>query len=174
MFGYHYKSRFDTSSKPEGPMTEDERFMRQAIKVAISAIKHGNEPFGAVLVKDGGIVFKNENEVITTNDPNSHAESGLIRKYCAQEGTTDLSDCTLYTNCEPCFMCCGTIVWAHVGRLVYAASDKDLGKLIHDPGSKVVDTVLRSSAWTPKVTSGVLRNDSIALLRAYYNEHPKY
>ncbi|MGI6230842.1 MAG: nucleoside deaminase [Tractidigestivibacter sp.] len=153
-------------------MTEDERFMRQAIKVAVSAVKHGNEPFGAVLVKDGSIVFENENQVKTSGDKTMHATSGLIRRYCAQTGIKDLSDYTIYANCEPCFMCCGVIVWAHVGRLVYAATDKDLGKIICDPGSKCADTVFRSSAWEPKVTKGVLRRDSISLLRAYYDRYP--
>ena len=40
--------------------TQDEIFMRQAIDLSRSAVAHGNEPFGAVLVKDGEVVFTNE------------------------------------------------------------------------------------------------------------------
>ena len=36
-------------------MTHDEQFMREAILLSELAVEHGNEPFGAVLVKDGEI-----------------------------------------------------------------------------------------------------------------------
>jgi len=36
----------------------DEKFMREAIELSMSAVAHGNEPFGAVLVKDDEIVFQ--------------------------------------------------------------------------------------------------------------------
>lgn len=100
-------------------MTADERFMKEAIELARLAAEHGNEPFGAVLVKDGEAVFTNENQIYTESDPTFHAELGLIRRFCAQTKITDLSDYTLYSSCEPCFMCSGALVWMKLGRLVY-------------------------------------------------------
>ena len=41
----------------------DEYFMKKAIALATAAVAHGNEPFGAVLVKDGEIIFTNENQI---------------------------------------------------------------------------------------------------------------
>ena len=41
-------------------MNTDERFMQIAIELSEAAVSNGNEPFGAVLVKDGEIVFTNE------------------------------------------------------------------------------------------------------------------
>ena len=38
-------------------MTTDEVFMKKAIELAALAVEHGNEPFGAVLVKDGEVVY---------------------------------------------------------------------------------------------------------------------
>mgnify|MGYP000629940885 CR=1 FL=1 len=67
--------------------------------------------FGAVLVKDGEAVYTNENQIYTATDPTFHAEAGLIRRFCKETGITDLSDYTLYSSCEPCFMCCGAMVW---------------------------------------------------------------
>ena len=55
----------------------DEKFMRQAIELSMSAVAHGNEPFGAVLVKDDEIVFSNENQIYTKHDPTYHGEAGL-------------------------------------------------------------------------------------------------
>ena len=92
-------------------MTEDEIFMREAIRLSKFAVEHGNEPFGAVLVKEGKIVFSNENQIYTKHDPTFHGEAGLIREFCAQTAITDLHEYTLYSSCEPCFMCSGAMVW---------------------------------------------------------------
>ena len=61
-------------------MTKDELFMKQAIELSALAVQHGNEPFGAVLVKDGEVVFTNENQIYTKHDPTFHGEAGLIRR----------------------------------------------------------------------------------------------
>ena len=60
----------------------DEKFMQEAIELSKKAVEHGNEPFGAVLVKDNEVVFTNENQIFTANDPTFHAETGLIRRFC--------------------------------------------------------------------------------------------
>ena len=96
---------------------EDASFMREAIRLSQLAVEHGNEPFGAVLVKNGEIVFTNENQIYTGHDPTFHGEAGLIREFCAKTSITDLHDYTLYSSCEPCFMCSGALVWAKLGRL---------------------------------------------------------
>ena len=118
-------------------MHKDEFFMRRAIALSKSAVAHGNEPFGAVLVKDGEIVFENENQIYTKHDPTYHGEAGLIRDFCAQTGITDLSKYTLYSSCEPCFMCSGAMVWTKLGRLVYAASNDDFGMPAWKPVIKI-------------------------------------
>ena len=38
---------------------QDETFMKRAIELSKLAVEHGNEPFGAVLVKNDQIVFTN-------------------------------------------------------------------------------------------------------------------
>ena len=116
-------------------MTADERFMKKAIELAALAVEHGNEPFGAVLVKNGEIVYTNENQIYTATDPTFHAEAGLIRRFCKETGITDLSEYTMYSSCEPCFMCCGAMVWVKLGRLVYGASDEDLCKILGEKGN---------------------------------------
>ena len=101
---------------------EDASFMREAIRLSQLAVEHGNEPFGAVLVKNGEIVFTNENQIYTRHDPTFHGEAGLIREFCAKTSITDLHDYTLYSSCEPCFMISGAMVWVKLGRLVYCAA----------------------------------------------------
>lgn len=154
-------------------MEQDALFMAEAIRLSELAVKHGNEPFGAVLVKDGEIVYTNENQIYSRSDPTFHAEAGLLRRFCTETGITDLGDYTLYSSCEPCFMCSGAMVWTKLGRLVYAASDTDLGALVGEPGCGCSAMVFRHAPHAPAVTAGVLREESLAVLRAYFSSDQK-
>lgn len=80
-------------------MSQDNYFMKEAIRLSQLAVEHGNEPFGAILVKDGEIVFSNENQIHSATDPTFHAEAGLLRRFCAETQITDLQDYTLYSSC---------------------------------------------------------------------------
>ena len=151
----------------------DEVFMKQAIELAELSVKHGNEPFGAVLVKNGEVVLTNENQIYTKHDPTFHGEMGLIREFCAQTGITDLHEYTLYSSCEPCFMCSGAMVWVKLGRLVYGASNDDLERILGNEGGNCSKMVFDHSFWRPQVTAGVLREESIAILKDYFANHSK-
>ena len=152
---------------------QDEIFMAQAIALSESAVRHGNEPFGAVLVKDGKVVFTNENQIYTMHDPTFHAEAGLIRRFCAETGVTDLSEYTLYSSCEPCFMCSGAMVWTKLGRLVFAASNTDLEEILGNEGCDCSEIVFKNSFHHVQVTSGVLREESLRILESYFKNHTK-
>lgn len=151
----------------------DEVFMQQAIDLSISAVEHGNEPFGAVLVKDGRVVFKSENRIYTEQDPSFHAETGLMREFCSKTGIVDLREYTLYSSCEPCFMCSGMMVWLKLGRLVYAASNADLEELVGGTRSNCSAIVFENSFWQPRVSSGILRECALDVLRGYFSENEK-
>ena len=152
----------------------DELYIKKAIELSKAAVQHGNEPFGALLVdKDGEIVFTNENQIYTMHDPSFHAEMGLIRRFCAETGITDLKDYTLYSSCEPCFMCSGAMVWVNLGRLVFAASNRDLEEILGNEGCDCSAMVFENSFRRPEVTSGILREESLEVLRAYFANHAK-
>ena len=104
---------------------QDKTFMREAIRLADESVKNGGGPFGAVIVKDGEIVAGSSNSVTIDNDPTAHAEVNTIRKACQKLGTFDLSDCVIYTSCEPCPMCLGAIYWAHLKCVYYGNTKKD-------------------------------------------------
>jgi tRNA(Arg) A34 adenosine deaminase TadA len=126
-----------------------------------------------VLVKDGEIVYESRNQIYTRHDPTFHAEAGLIRLFCEETGITDLSDYTLYSSCEPCFMCCGAMVWVKLGRLVYGASDIDLCDILGVSGSECAKTVFGAMGADVQVTGGVLRERALTTLRAYFATHGK-
>lgn len=151
----------------------DEMFMREAIRLSEESVKHGNEPFGAVLVKDEEIVFTNENQIYTKHDPTFHGEAGLIRRFCAETGITNLSEYTMYSSCEPCFMCSGAMVWVKLGTLVYGASNSDLEEILGNEGCNCSEMVFANSFHRPTVRSGVLREESLRVLEAYFKHHAK-
>ena len=154
-------------------MDKDKIFMKEAIRLSEMAVEHGNEPFGAVLVKDGEIVYTNENQIYTAAEPMFHAEIGLMRRFCHDTGIIDLSEYTLYSSCEPCFMCSGAMVWMKLGRLVYGASDKELCSLLGVEGSECSRIVFEKYGCKTQVTGGVLREESMEVLKKYFADHRK-
>ena len=86
-------------------------------------------PFGAVIVKEGKIIAKGHNEVLGTNDPTAHAEIVVIRKASQKLDKFDLSDCEIYTTCEPCPMCMAAIMWARIEKIFYGCTAKDAQKI---------------------------------------------
>ena len=110
----------------------NEQFMREAIALASSNIDNGGGPFGAVIVRDGKVVGRGVNRVTANNDPTAHAEVSAIRDACKALNTFDLSGCEIYTSCEPCPMCLGSIYWARIGRIYYGNTQADAAEIDFD------------------------------------------
>jgi tRNA(Arg) A34 adenosine deaminase TadA len=105
---------------------QDLRFLREAIAMAREGMERGDGgPFGCVIVKDGRVVGRGNNQVTSSNDPTAHAEVVAIRDACSALGHFQLEDCVVYTSCEPCPMCLGAIYWARPARVVFAATRAD-------------------------------------------------
>ncbi|MDP2424476.1 MAG: nucleoside deaminase [Bacteroidales bacterium] len=98
-------------------------FMDEALRLAKANVNSGKGgPFGAVVVKDGRIIARGVNLVTSNNDPTAHAELIAIRNACAQLEWFELTDCEIYSSCEPCPMCLGAIYWARPAALYFAAT----------------------------------------------------
>jgi guanine deaminase len=111
--------------------------MNEFMKIAIIEAKKGIQnrdggPFGAVIVKDGVIIAKGHNRVVSTLDPTAHAEIVAIRKAAEFLKRFDLSDCELYTTCEPCPMCYCAAHWAKIKKLYYGATRQDAADIGFD------------------------------------------
>ena len=106
-----------------------ETFIRQAIELSVSAVEHGNHPFGACLVsKDGEVLLTAENTCsVPKTDITRHAELNLISMATQKFGRDVLEQCTLYTSCEPCLMCTGAFRWSGIRNLIYALQNETLG-----------------------------------------------
>jgi tRNA(Arg) A34 adenosine deaminase TadA len=111
----------------------DNPFMARAIQLSIDSVNTGRGgPFGAVVVKDGGIIAESANQVTSSNDPTAHAEVLAIRAACQRLKAFDLEGCELYTSCEPCPMCMGAIYWARLSRVYFANSAADASAIGFD------------------------------------------
>lgn len=108
------------------PEERTEEFMRAAVELAVENVRTGRGgPFAAVVVRDGEIIARGTNTVTSSNDPTAHAEVNAIRAACRTLGAFQLTDCDLYTTCEPCPMCLGALYWARPRRVYYGATRED-------------------------------------------------
>ena len=99
-----------------------EKYMHLAIDLATNNVKNGGGPFGAVIVRAGQIVGTGVNRVTSNCDPTAHAEILAIREAALFLKTHVLSDCVLFTSCEPCPMCLAAIYWAHITTVYFGNS----------------------------------------------------
>ena len=108
-------------------LTEDERFMKAAIREARKAEKLEEVPIGCVIVYEGKIIARGYNRRNTDKNTLSHAELNAIRKASKKLGDWRLEGCTIYITLEPCQMCAGAIVQARITRAVIGSMNAKAG-----------------------------------------------
>jgi guanine deaminase len=107
-------------------MTRHEKFIEIAFEEAFKAMrKNLGGPFGAVIVKNGKIIAKDCNHILSDTDPTAHAEIMAIRSACKSINSFDLSGCTIYSTCEPCPMCLSAIYWANISTVYFVMTRND-------------------------------------------------
>ena len=149
-------------------MTQDERFMKEALAEAEQAFALGEVPVGAVVVKDGKIIARGHNRRETDRVATAHAELLAMEEACRVLGSWRLSDCTLYVTLEPCPMCAGTAVNARVGRVVYGAKDAKAGAM-----GSVFSVNAYPLNHKVDLTVGVLEAECREILRRFFEEKRK-
>lgn len=145
----------------------DVYFMGQAMREALKAYEASEVPVGAVVVHEGKIIGRAWNQVETLKDATAHAE--MLALTAAQQALGDwrLDNCTLYVTKEPCPMCAGAIVHCRPSRVVFGCSDTKAGAA----GGWI--NLLESNPplnHRCEVTSGVLGDESLALLQSFFRE----
>jgi len=106
-------------------MTDAQHYLREAIQLAQANMEQGGRPFGAVIVRDGQVLATGVNQILTTNDPTSHAELNAIRAASQKLGTPSLAGCAVYASGHPCPMCMAAMRLAGVAEVAYAYSNDD-------------------------------------------------
>ncbi len=115
----------DASSLPR--VSDDERFMDEAIAEARAAGDAGDVPVGAVVVRKGAIVGRGRNRREVDADPTAHAEIQALREAAQALDRWRLHDCALYVTIEPCAMCAGAAILARIPLVVFAAPEEKTG-----------------------------------------------
>ncbi|MDD6263017.1 MAG: tRNA adenosine(34) deaminase TadA [Clostridiales bacterium] len=144
-------------------MTNDEKFMLAALKLARRAAGEGEVPVGCVVVKDGVIVGRGRNRRETGRSATAHAELRAIETACKRLGGWRLWECELYVTLEPCPMCAGAIVNSRIRRVVYGASDPKAGA-----AGSVLDLFSFPLNHRPEVVSGVMAEECSAELKKFF------
>ncbi len=142
--------------------------MRAALDEARAALATGDVPIGAVvLAPDGTTVGRGRNVREADHDPTGHAEVVALREAARARGEWRLDGHTLVVTLEPCTMCAGAAVLSRVDRVVFGAFDPKAGAV-----GSLWDVVRdRRLNHRPEVVSGVLADESTALLTEFFADH---
>jgi len=143
----------------------DQYFMNLALKEAKKAFNNDEVPIGAVLVLDGVVISKAHNQNRKNNSFLEHAEINAMLKACKKLKQRRLDNTVLYITLEPCLMCVGAILNAHIKRVVVALKD-------HKNGA--VNSVLEIDklGFTSRFIylDGVCANESLQLLQSFFKK----
>jgi tRNA(adenine34) deaminase len=141
-------------------------FMAIAIEEAKAGAAQGEQPFGAVVVRDGEVVVRSRSLKVSACDATAHSET-LAIKYATQKlGRRELPDCTFYATCEPCPMCLGAILNGGINTLVLGARNRDikqLAKVAFNFKDYTVERFAEMTGWNLTVIEGVRTAECVAL-----------
>jgi guanine deaminase len=148
-------------------------FMREAVQLAEQGMRSGRGgPFGCVVVRRGEVVGRGSNRVTSTNDPTAHAEVVAIRDACTALNTFQLTDCELYTSCEPCPMCLSAIYWARIPHVYYGNTRADAAAIGFDDDFIYQQVPLAPEARTVKMEL-FLRDEAQVAFQEWANKTDK-
>ena len=145
-------------------LTGDERFMKEAIKLAKKAAESGEVPIGCVIVHDGKIIGRGYNRRNTDHSALSHAEITAIKKACSHLKDWRLEDCTMYVTLEPCQMCAGAAVQSRIPKVVIGCMSPKSGS------AGTVADILNNPAFTHscEIVTGVLSEECSTVLKNFF------
>lgn len=139
--------------------------MNQALVLAKRAFAHDDVPIGAVIIRDGKIIARGENQVQIKNNPTLHAEIVAINRACKKLGVKFLDDCDIYVTLEPCAMCATAISLARIKNVYFAATDEKGGGITSN--ARIYDT--DKHLWKPCVHQvPEYADESAQLLRDFF------
>ena len=147
-------------------MTDQEKYMKEAIRQAKKAYALGEVPIGCVIVYEGKIIGRGYNRRNTDKNTLAHAEITAINRASKKIGDWRLEGCCLYVTLEPCQMCAGAIVQARIDEVVMGSMNPKAGC-----GGSILNILeMPEFNHQVKVTRGVLVEERSALLTDFFKE----
>lgn len=147
-------------------MTEDERYMRQAITQAKKALENDDVPIGCVIVRDGKVIARGYNRRNKDRQSLAHAELMAIKRASKIVGDWRLEDCKMYVTLEPCQMCSGAIVQARIPEVVIGCMNPKAGCA----GSVINLLDMAGFNHRVKITKGILENECSKMLTDFFKK----
>ena len=97
-------------------------FMSAALSLAKEAYADDEVPVGAVITQNGKIISTGRNRREKSKNALLHAEIDAINNACKKVGGWAWN-CEIYLTLEPCPMCAGAIINAHIPKVFFGAYD---------------------------------------------------
>ena len=142
----------------------EEKFMREALRLAAKAREQGEVPIGAVVVLQGKIIGRGYNLRTKLQMATQHAEVRAIDRACRKLGSWRLEGAEIYVTLEPCPMCMGAILNARIDRVYFGAYEQKGRSLTEELASA---NLLNHTA---EVTGGVLERECSDMLTSFFTE----
>ena len=145
--------------------------MGQVLALAVQALESGELPIAAMVFLDDEVIAQAYTSEKHEKRFLGHAEMVALEIADRQNLSYDQrTRAKLYTNLEPCLMCMGAAMSFFLGEIVYGL--ESLG----DGAVELVSSWVRKEEdipgyQVPKISGGVLREDSLDLFEAYVNRH---
>ena len=147
-------------------LTDQEKYMKEALRQAKKAYALGEVPIGCVIVHEGKIIGRGYNRRNTDKNTLAHAEITAIKKASRVIGDWRLEDCTIYITLEPCQMCAGAIVQARIDEVVMACMNPKAGC-----GGSILNILeMPEFNHQVKVTRGILEEECSHMLTQFFKE----
>ncbi len=145
-------------------MDKDEKYMREAIKLAKKAYQNGDVPIGCVIVYQDKIIGRGYNRRNKDKTTLAHAEILAIKKASKIMGDWRLEECRMYVTLEPCQMCAGAILQARIPEVVIGCMNPKAGCA----GSVI--NLLNMDGFNHRVdiTKGVLEEECSSLMKGFF------
>lgn len=147
-------------------MTQDEKYMKVALKEAKKAYKLDEVPIGCVIVQNDKIIARGYNRRNTDKNTLAHAEISAIKKASKKTGDWRLEDCTMYVTLEPCQMCAGAIVQSRLGKVVIGSMNPKAGCA----GSVINLLQMKQFNHQVEMVTGVLDEECSTMLSGFFQE----
>jgi tRNA(adenine34) deaminase len=152
------------------PSDIDLKMMRRCVGLSAEAVRANELPFACVICKDGEVIVETTNRVMRDADVTRHAEIIAVSEAQRVLGRKDLSDCTLYSNVEPCPMCSFPIRETRISRVVYSISSPMMGgfskwDVLSD--REISDVMPQVFGRAPDISAGLMYRDAAAVWRSW-------
>lgn len=146
-------------------MSSKDEFMLAAYEMAKQAYDDGEVPVGAVIVRNNEIVSKGRNRREKAKNALLHAEIEAIDNACKALGGWRLWNCELYVTLEPCPMCAGAIINAHIPKVYFGAYDFKNGSC-----GTITNLFEMPYNFKPECVGGIMADECSALLKDFFKK----